>query len=90
MVLNTTVVVFRSYNFFSNLTIQDFETNVKGRYKMGEFSERQIGHDGVTVDKGEKLGCFNLGSTVVLLFEAPKDFHFQVEPGSKVSLGQPL
>lgn len=59
---------------------------------MGEFSEKQIGDvaNGIKVDKGDRLGCFNLGSSIVLVFQAPKDFQFQVQPGDKVYFGQPL
>lgn len=44
----------------------------------------------ISIAKGENIGCFNFGSTVVLIFEAPKNFKFCVEPGDKVYLGQPL
>lgn len=56
---------------------------------MGEYSEKQFG-SGITVAKGDQLGCFNLGSSVVLVFEAPKDFQFNVQAGDKVLFGQPL
>lgn len=38
---------------------------------------------------GDRLGTFELGSTVVLAFEAPA-FHWLVEPGTKVRMGQPI
>lgn len=31
-----------------------------------------------------------LGSTVVLVFEAPTDFEFTLEAGQKVTMGQPI
>ena len=65
------------------------ETNTRGRYKHGEFFERQLGED-VCLKKGERIGHFNLGSSVVLIFEAPENFEFQVTAGQTVKYGQPL
>ena len=59
---------------------------------MGEFNEKQLGDliNGVGVGKGDRLGCFNLGSSIVLVFQAPEDFQYQVKPGDKVYFGQSL
>lgn len=40
--------------------------------------------------KGQQMGGFNLGSTVVLVFEAPKNFKFNVAKGDVVRVGQAL
>ena len=45
---------------------------------------------GLRLGKGQKLGTFKMGSTIVLVFQAPEDFEFCVEPGDRVMYGQPL
>eukprot|EP01118_Nematostelium_gracile_P011117 TRINITY_DN390_c0_g1_i2.p1 TRINITY_DN390_c0_g1~~TRINITY_DN390_c0_g1_i2.p1 ORF type:complete len:305 (+),score=79.26 TRINITY_DN390_c0_g1_i2:165-1079(+) len=46
--------------------------------------------ENVQMKKGEELGKFNLGSTVVLIFEANENFQFTVQPGDKVKMGQQM
>ena len=51
---------------------------------MGEFSEARLGNSelstGLDMKKGDRIGKFNLGSSIVLIFEAPSDFEFVVKP----------
>ncbi|HEY2145666.1 MAG TPA: archaetidylserine decarboxylase [Steroidobacteraceae bacterium] len=45
----------------------------------------------VTLDKGAELGRFNMGSTVILLFQKNRaDLHAGVRSGAAVRLGEPL
>lgn len=40
--------------------------------------------------KGDRIGHFSLGSSIVLVFEAPDNFEFEVEVGQTVKYGQSL
>ncbi|XP_066583317.1 phosphatidylserine decarboxylase proenzyme, mitochondrial isoform X2 [Prorops nasuta] len=42
------------------------------------------------VRKGDLFGEFRMGSTIVLLFEAPADFQFCLQPGQQIKVGQAL
>lgn len=45
---------------------------------------------GLAVARGEELGAFHLGSTVVILFEDAAPFHGAVKPEREIRLGDPL
>ncbi|CAK6982591.1 phosphatidylserine decarboxylase proenzyme%2C mitochondrial [Scomber scombrus] len=82
---------------------QELQTN-SPRYNKGSFHDRSyvavgdqamkeavsMATGGVALEKGEALGEFNLGSTIVLLFEAPKDFSFSLQPGQRIRVGEGL
>lgn len=63
---------------------------MKGRYTMGEFSESLLGNAGLESKKGDRIGNFNLGSSIVLIFEAPNNFKFVVDKGQRIKYGEPL
>ena len=54
----------------------------------GSFADQKI--RSVIKSKGDPFGEFNLGSTIVLIFEAPSDFACHVSPGQKIRYGQRL
>ncbi|KAJ2760957.1 phosphatidylserine decarboxylase 1 [Coemansia sp. BCRC 34490] len=61
----------------------------------GEFSQLSYASfsprlGGVPLRKGQEVGGFRLGSTVVLVFSAPKSFQFNVLPDQRVNMGQAL
>ena len=74
----------------------ELRTNVRGRRPPpGTFMEAVYTHAskillGKPLRPGEEMGGFCLGSTVVLVFEAPKEFEFNVHAGQKIKVGQRL
>lgn len=54
---------------------------------LGQFSNKRVTKK---LDKGDHMGVFNLGSSVVIIFEAPNDFEFDVKPGDRIKYGEPL
>jgi phosphatidylserine decarboxylase len=42
----------------------------------------------IEIFKGQPFGEFRLGSTIVLLFEAPKDYKFKLVSGQHIVVGE--
>ncbi|KAJ2662987.1 phosphatidylserine decarboxylase 1 [Coemansia sp. RSA 1199] len=75
---------------------KELRTNLKEKtLGPGEFSQLsymalspRLG--GARLEKGQEVGGFRLGSTVVLVFSAPKEFTFCVQPEQSVKMGEAL
>lgn len=60
-----------------------------GTHPCKDYDELALPKD-TFLSKGELLGQFNMGSTIVLIFEAPPGFKFNLQPGQVVRMGQRL
>ncbi|KAF2355369.1 Phosphatidylserine decarboxylase eukaryotic type 1 [Trinorchestia longiramus] len=69
---------------------EDLRTNERRR--SGSFYDKKFDHlvSKITFNKGDPFGEFNLGSTIVLLFEAPKNSVLRVQPGQKIKMGEAI
>lgn len=76
--------------FLKELTTNKKELQKAGKHLDKSFLSAENSNKGVAVKRGEDFGEFNLGSTIVLIFEAPKNFDFDIIPGEKVFLGSQL
>ncbi|CAK4081951.1 unnamed protein product [Aphanomyces euteiches] len=67
---------------FATNKLRDFYlTKEWGSCDTKKYESQQL------VTRGDQVAQFKLGSTVVLVFEAPDDFKFTSEPGDKVRYG---
>lgn len=55
-----------------------------------KISEYDYRHTSKTIDKGEEMGRFNMGSTVILLTSNQVEWLPHIEPGHAVKMGQPI
>lgn len=61
-----------------------------GTYIEAVYSKASSLLRGQPLSAGDEMGGFKLGSTIVLIFEAPKNFTFAVEEGQKIKVGEAI
>ncbi|KAG9412433.1 hypothetical protein AC1031_015350 [Aphanomyces cochlioides] len=64
-------------DFATNKALDFYLTKEWGSCDTKKYESQQL------VTRGDQVAQFKLGSTVVLVFEAPEDFKFTAEPGDK-------
>lgn len=52
-----------------------------------DFVSSDIKHQGISYNKGEEIGMFEMGSTIVLIFEGPSTGKLKLSEGMKLQLG---
>jgi phosphatidylserine decarboxylase len=64
-----------------------YDSNIKER---PDTDPLQINDTGIDFLKGEETGMFEMGSTIVLVFEGPQDTQLHVKEGMRLWLGQEI
>ncbi|XP_077284376.1 phosphatidylserine decarboxylase proenzyme, mitochondrial-like [Arctopsyche grandis] len=86
------------YGFFSFTPVGATNVGSIEVYKDAELKTNRrklkwnedLALDQFNQSRGEMVGQFNMGSTIVLIFEAPKNFQFAFQDGDRVKMGEKL
>ena len=84
------ILLLTSLLNFQNLTTNNKEAKKNLSQSYDKSFCTPNAPDGHHLKRGDNFGEFNLGSTIVLIFEAPENFQFDVKQNEKVFFGQKL
>ena len=57
-------------------------------YKKNTWCDLLFNEKPVELSKGDDFGEFNMGSTMVIIFEAPRDFQWNLSESQKIKYGE--
>ncbi|KAI8447986.1 phosphatidylserine decarboxylase-domain-containing protein [Phakopsora pachyrhizi] len=77
-----------SPHYYKNYKDEVYQEALYFNTIKGSINDDDGGNEGKRVCKGEEIGGFSLGSTIVLVFEAPENFEFVIKKGESVKFGQ--
>ncbi|ORY03386.1 phosphatidylserine decarboxylase [Basidiobolus meristosporus CBS 931.73] len=77
-------------NFDKELRTNQKEVIPQGTYTQVSYESYSNRLGGYPLRAGDEVGGFRLGSTIVLVFEAPKNFKFNLKPDQVVRVGQKI
>jgi phosphatidylserine decarboxylase len=94
VVTNKTLNCYPYYEDKSYLkSVSSEKASPIGKYLTTDsFAKQDIiqNHSAITFSKGELTGRFEMGSTIVLIFEADNNTKLNIEPGQKLWLGEEI
>mmetsp|Transcript_34469 Transcript_34469/g.60494 ORF Transcript_34469/g.60494 Transcript_34469/m.60494 type:complete len:344 (-) Transcript_34469:1865-2896(-) len=67
----------------------NFDTELQTNHKSPSVTAEHLKMSQV-LQKGQEVGSFNMGSSIVLVFEALPGLKWEIEPGQSVKMGQAL
>ncbi|KII72499.1 Phosphatidylserine decarboxylase proenzyme [Thelohanellus kitauei] len=73
-----------------NVSVIQMSKEEKKYVNSFDFTIKSKKNIDIEFKKGEEMGYFLLGSTIIMFFEAPRSFEFSIKPGDQLSLFQPI
>lgn len=81
-------LVFVGATNVGSMTLDIDETVKTNQFDVDKKIDVKKFEKEVSVGKGDQMGMFKFGSTVVAIFEVPNSFEFEVKEGDQVRYGQ--